>query len=76
MDNDSIHKFAYRHPDLFADLLRLIVPALAPELDFAAAKEISAAYVGHHAGVLEQRHGDMTWRVPLEAGALKDGSRP
>ena len=76
MYNDSIHKFAYRHPDLFADLLRLIVPALAPELDFAAAKEISAAHVGHHAGVLEQRRGDMTWRVPLKAGALKDGSRP
>ncbi len=76
MDNDAIHKFAYRHRELVADLLRLAVPALAAELDFAAAKEVSAAHVGHRAGALEQRYGDMTWRVPLKTGALKDGTRP
>ena len=76
MDNDSIHKFAYRHPELFADLLRLAVPELASELDLAAAKEVSAAHVGQRAGALEQRYGDMTWRVPFKKGALKDGTRP
>ena len=76
MDNDSIHKFAYRHPELFADLLRLAVPDLASELDLAAAKEISAAHVGHRAGALEQRYGDMIWRVPFKTGALQDGTRP
>ena len=76
MDNDSIHKFAYRDPTLFADLLRLAVPELASELDLAAAKEVSAAHVGQRAGALEQRYGDMTWRVPFKTGALKDGTRP
>ena len=76
MDNDSIHKFAYRRPEVFADLLRLAVPELASELDFAAAKEISAAHVGQRAGALEQRYGDMTWRVPFKTGTLKDGTRP
>ena len=76
MDNDAIHKFAYRHREMVADLLRLAVPALAAELDLAAAKEISPAHVGHRAGALEQRYGDMIWRVPFKTGALKDGSRP
>ena len=76
MDNDAIHKFAYRHRELVADLLRLAVPALAAELDLAAAKEVSAAHVGHRAGALEQRYGDMIWRVPFKTGALKDGTRP
>ena len=30
MDNDAIHKFAYRHREMAADLLRLAVPELAP----------------------------------------------
>ena len=76
MDNDAIHKFAYRHLEMAADLLRLAVPALAAELDLAAAKEVSAAHVGHRAGALEQRYGDMIWRVPFKTGALKDGTRP
>ena len=76
MDNDAIHKFAYRHPELVADLLRLTVPELAAELDLAAAKEVSAAHIGHRAGALEQRYGDMTWRVPFKTGALQDGTRP
>ena len=76
MDNDAIHKFAYRHRELVADLLRIAVPALAAELDLAAAKEVSPAHVGHRAGALEQRYGDMIWRVPFKTGALKDGTRP
>ena len=76
MDNDAIHKFAYRHREMVADLLRIAVPALAAELDLAAAKEVSAAHVGHRAGALEQRYGDMIWRVPFKTGRLKDGTRP
>ena len=76
MDNDAIHKFAYRHREMAADLLRLAVPELAAELDLAAAKEVSPAHVGHRAGALEQRYGDMIWRVPFKTGALKDGTRP
>ena len=76
MDNDAIHKFAYRHLEMVADLLRLAVPALAAELDLGAAKEVSPAHVGHRAGALEQRYGDMIWRVPFKTGALQDGTRP
>ena len=45
MDNDSIHKFAYQHVLVFADLLRLAVPALAAELDFARAEQLPASGV-------------------------------
>ena len=71
MDNDAIHKFAYRHREMVADLLRLAVPALAAELDLAAAKEVSPAHVGHRAGALEQRYGDMIWRVPFKSAPLQ-----
>ena len=64
MDNDGIHKFAYRHADLFADLLRLAVPALASELDFARAEELPASYVEPAGDGFAQRFGDMAWRVP------------
>ena len=77
MDNDSVHRFAYRHAELVADLVRLAIPGLAAELDLAKAEQVSAAHVGigTHGG-LEQRHGDMIWRVPFKAGALLNGSRP
>ena len=45
MDNDGIHKFAYRHWAMFADLLRLAVPALAAELDFERAKLLPTFHV-------------------------------
>ena len=44
MGNDGMHKFAYRHCELFADLLRLAAPALAAELDFARAEELPTAH--------------------------------
>ena len=55
MDNDAIHKFAYRHLEMVADLLRLAVPALAAELDLAAAKEVSPAQLGRTPTGIEQR---------------------
>ena len=69
MDNDGIHKFAYRHHALFADLLRLAVPALAAELDFTRAELIPASHVSAGTPRLKQRHGDMMWRVPRRRGA-------
>ena len=71
MDNDGIHKFAYRLPELFADLLRLVAPALAAELDFAQAEELPAAYVQPASGRFPQRFGDMAWRVPRRGGGAE-----
>ena len=68
MDNDGIHKFAYRHRALFADLVRLVAPALAAELDFAHAEELPAAYVQPAGDRFPQRFGDMAWRVPRRSG--------
>ena len=64
MDNDGIHKFGYGHRDLFADLMRLVAPDLAAELDFARAVELPAAYVQPAQGRFTQRFGDIAWRVP------------
>ena len=71
MDNDGIHKFAYRHPELFADLVRLVAPALAAELDFSRAEELPAAYVQPASGRFAQRFGDMAWRVPRRGGGAE-----
>ena len=64
MDNDGIHKFGYGHRDLFADLMWLVAPDLAAELDFARAEELPAAYVQPARGRFTQRFGDIAWRVP------------
>ena len=69
MDNDGIHKFGYRHRELFADLLRLVAPALAAELDFARAEELPAAYVRPASRRFTQRFGDIAWRVPRRRDA-------
>ena len=71
MDNDGVHKFAYRHRELFADLLRLVAPALAAELDFARAEELPAAYVQPAGDRFTQRFGDMAWRVPRRGGGAE-----
>ena len=64
MDNDGIHKFAYRHWTMFADLLRLAVPALAAELDFKRAELLPTSHVAAAGARFKQRHGDLTWLVP------------
>ena len=71
MDNDGIHKFAYRHRALFADLVRLVAPALADELEFAQAEELPAAYVQPAGDRFPQRFGDMAWRVPRRGGGAE-----
>ena len=64
MDNDGIHKFAYRLRALFTDLLRLVAPALEKELDFDRAVELPTSRIEPAGGRLAQRHGDIAWRVP------------
>ena len=76
MDNDGIHKFAYQHVAVFADLLRLAAPALAAELDFARAERLPASGVASAGGRFEQRHGDLAWRVPHRRAGGEDGSHP
>ena len=76
MDNDGIHKFAYQHVAVFADLLRLAAPALAAELDFARAERLPASGVAPAGGRFEQRHGDLAWRVPHRRADGADGSHP
>ena len=87
MDNDGMHKFAYGHDAIFADLLRLAVPALAAELDFAQAELLPTSHVAvgdsrmrepsaegakSHPR-MKQRQGDMMWRVPRRRDAI-DGT--
>ena len=74
MDNDGLHKFAYRRREFFADLMRLAAPALAAELDFARAELLPTSSVAAAGGRFEQRHGDMAWRVPHRRGAGRHGS--
>ena len=68
MEHDGIHKFGYRHRELFADLMWLVAPALAAELDFARAEEVPVAYVRRAHDRFPQRFGDMAWRVPHRSG--------
>ncbi len=74
MDNDGLHKFAYRRREFFADLVRLAAPALAAELDFARAELLPTSSVAAAGDRFEQRHGDMAWRVPHRRGAGRHGS--
>ena len=76
MDNDGIHKFAYQHVAVFADLLRLAAPALAADLDFARAERLPASGVAPAGDRFEQRHGDLAWRVPHRRAGGKDGAHP
>ena len=64
MDNDSLHKFTYRVREFFADLMRLVAPALAVELDFDRAEELPTVYVERARGGFRQRLGDLAWCVP------------
>ena len=75
MDNDGLHKFAYRLREVFADLLCLAVPALAAELDFTRAQLLPTSSVAAAGARFKQRHGDMTWRLPHRRGAGRHGSR-
>ena len=68
MDNDGVHKFAYRHGQMVADLLWLAAPAVARALDFAAAEELPTEGVRAGAGGLVQHRSDMAWCIPFKPG--------
>ena len=78
MDHDAAHKYLYTLAPVVADLLRLVVPDWADDLDLAAPENVSAEYLddacqrqGHR-----RRVGDMAWKVYFRNGQLADGSRP
>ena len=73
MDNDRVHKFAYRHRQMVADLLWLAAPAVAPVLDFAAAEELPTEGVRAGAGGLVQHRSDMAWCIPFKRGGQHGG---
>ena len=80
MDNDGVHKFAYRHRQMVADLLCLAAPAVARVLDFAAAEELPTEGVRTAARGLVQHRSDMAWCIPFKPGgqhgAGPDAGRP
>ena len=73
MDNDGIHKFAYRHDVLFADLLRLAVPRRwRRSWNSRGRSYCPGPHVSAGTPRFKQRHGDMMWRVPRRRGASDD----
>ena len=73
MDHDAAHKYLYMLLEVLADLLRLVVPGWADDLDLGAAEDVSSEFLddGHR-----RRFGDMAWKVPFRRGALANGRRP
>ena len=86
MDNDGAHKFAFDLPEVFGDLMRLLVPEWVDEIDLDKAEEVSAAYVERLGAGFKKRYGDMLWRAPFKSAGdrergdegrlLRDGSSP
>ena len=73
MDHDAAHKYIYTLVPVVADLLRLVVPDWADDLDLAAPENVSAEYLDEDH---RRRVGDMAWKVYFRNGLLADGSRP
>ena len=73
MDHDAAHKYVYMLAAVTADLLRLVAPGWAHELDMATLEDVSAEYLDDHG---RRRFGDMAWRVRFRDGELADGRRP
>ena len=73
MDHDAAHKYLYTLAPVVADLLRLVVPDWADDLDLAAPENVSAEYLNEDH---RRRVGDMAWKVYFRNGQLADGSRP
>ena len=72
MDHDAAHKYIYTLVPVIADLLRLVVPDWADDLDLAAPENVSTEYLDED----HRRVGDMAWKVYFRNGQLADGSRP
>ena len=73
MDHDAAHKYLYTLAPVVADLLRLVVPDWADDLDLAAPENVSTEYLDEDH---RRRVGDMAWKVYFRNGQLADGSRP
>ena len=58
---------------MVADLLRLVVPDWAEQLDLAAPEDVSTEFLDE---AHRKRVGDMAWKVRFREGELADGSRP
>ena len=72
MDHDAAHKYIHGLPDVAADLLRLVAPDWADELDLAALQDCSSEYLD---AAHRKRLGDMAWRVRFRKGRA-GGGRP
>ena len=73
MDHDAAHKYLYTLAPVVADLLRLVVPDWAEQLDLAAPENVSTEFLDE---AHRKRVGDMAWKVRFRNGELADGSRP
>ena len=73
MDHDAAHKYVYMLAAVVADLLRLVVPDWADDLDLATIEDVSAEYLDEDH---RKRVGDMVWKVRFRTGRLADGQRP
>ena len=73
MDHDAAHKYLYTLAPVVADLLRLVVPDWADQLDLAALEDVSTEFLDE---AHRKRVGDMAWKVYFREGELADGSRP
>ena len=73
MDHDAAHKYIHGLPEVAADLLRLVAPGWADELDLATLEDRSSEYLD---AAHRRRLGDMAWRVCFRKGWLRGGGRP
>ena len=73
MDHDAAHKYLYTLAPVVADLLLLVVPDWAEQLDLAAPEDVSTEFLDE---AHRKRVGDMAWKVRFRNGELADGSRP
>ena len=73
MDHDAAHKYIYALREVVADLLRLVVPDWADDLDHTTLEDLSAEFFdAEH----RRRVGDMVWRVRFHEGMLDNDEKP
>lgn len=73
MNHDAAHKYIYMLAAVVADLLRLVVPEWADDLDLTSVEDVSAEYLDEDH---RKRLGDMVWKVRFRDGQLADGQKP
>lgn len=73
MDHDAAHKHIYALPAVVADLLRLVVPAWADDLDLTTLEDLSPEFFDDEH---RRRVGDMVWRVRFRGGRDGNGRKP